>query len=132
MDMSHDKAVGEGVHGVTKDVTGYSLHDVLHEFRTVGFDAFPLLGGADAFVGDRLAAELVFTELWLHIGKVSAGRQADEEHAALVFHADVLYLCRDPLSDGGLYGTVDIPPEGDDIRVGVSPGVHKGLELFLL
>ena len=37
---------------------------------------------ADASVGDAGAAELVCTELWLHIGQVSAGRQCDKKHAA--------------------------------------------------
>ena len=132
MDMSHDEAVGEGAHGVTEDVAGYSLDDVFYELRTVGFDTIPFLCVTDAFIGDGLTAELVFTDTGFDIGEFSARREADEEHATLVFHADVLYLSRDPLCDGSLYGTVDIPPEGYDIGIGISPGIHQRLEFFFL
>ena len=39
MDVPDDEAVPESFHGVAEDVTADSLDDVLHELRTVGFDA---------------------------------------------------------------------------------------------
>lgn len=67
MDMADDKAVAEGLHGIAEDIPADGLHDVLHEFRTVGFDAFPFLRGADANVGDGFAAELVSSDTGFHI-----------------------------------------------------------------
>ena len=43
MNMTDDEAVPESLHGVTEDVTADGLDDVLHELRTIGFDAFPFL-----------------------------------------------------------------------------------------
>ena len=43
MDVPDDEAVPESFHGVAEDVTTYSLDDVLHELRTVGFDPAPFL-----------------------------------------------------------------------------------------
>ena len=43
MNVTDDEAVPESLHGVTEDVTADGLDDVLHELRTVGFDAFPFL-----------------------------------------------------------------------------------------
>ena len=41
MNVTDDEAVPESFHGVAEDVAADSLDDVLHELRTVGFDAFP-------------------------------------------------------------------------------------------
>ena len=41
MNMADDEAVPEGFYGVAEDVAADGLDDVLHELRTVGFDAFP-------------------------------------------------------------------------------------------
>jgi len=68
MDVSDDKAVPESFHCIAEDIPTDGLHDVLHELRTVGFDAFPLLCGAHTFIGDGFTAELVLTDTGLHIG----------------------------------------------------------------
>ena len=72
MNVTDDEAVPERFHGVTEDVPADGLDDVLHELRTVGFDAFPLLGGANAFVGDGFSAILVFSDTGLHVGEQAA------------------------------------------------------------
>ena len=43
VDVTDDEAVPKSLHGVTEDVAADGLDDVLHELRTVGFDAFPFL-----------------------------------------------------------------------------------------
>lgn len=43
MNMTDDEAVSESLHSVAEDVAADSLDDVLHELRTIGFDAFPFL-----------------------------------------------------------------------------------------
>ena len=43
MNMTDDEAMTESLHGVTENVAANGLDDVLHELRTVGFDAFPFL-----------------------------------------------------------------------------------------
>ena len=43
MNVTDDEAVPESFHGVAEDVAADGLDDVLHKFRTVGFDTFPLL-----------------------------------------------------------------------------------------
>ena len=52
-----------------KDVSADRLHDVLNEFRSVGFDAFPFLCGSNTFVGDVFTAELILNDTRLHIGE---------------------------------------------------------------
>ena len=72
MNVADDEAVPERFHSVTEDVAADGLDDVLYEFRTVRFDAFPLLCGSDAFVGDGLSAILVFSDAGLHVGEQAA------------------------------------------------------------
>lgn len=72
MDVSDDEAVPESFHGVAEDVPADSLHDVFHELRSVGFDAFPLLCGAYAFISDGLSTELVLTDTGLYIREQAA------------------------------------------------------------
>lgn len=43
VDVTDDEAVPKSLHGVAEDVAADGLDDVLHELRTVGFDAFPFL-----------------------------------------------------------------------------------------
>ena len=43
MNMTDDKAVPECFHDIAEDVAADGLNDVLHELRTIGFDAFPFL-----------------------------------------------------------------------------------------
>lgn len=72
MNVTDDKAVPESLHGVAEDVAADGLDDVLHELRTVGFDTFPLLCGAGAFIGDGFATILVFSDAGLHVGEQAA------------------------------------------------------------
>ena len=67
MDVADDEAMPESFHGIAEDVTADGLDDILNEFRPVGFDAFPFLCGADAFVGDGLSAKLIDTDSGLYI-----------------------------------------------------------------
>lgn len=69
MDVTEDEAVPKGFHGVAEDVATDSLDDVLHELRTVGFDAFPFLCGSNTFIGDGFSAILVFSDAGLHVGE---------------------------------------------------------------
>ena len=72
MNMTDAEAVSESLHGVTEDVAAYSLNDIFHELRTVGFDPFPFLRGSYSFIGDRLTAILVFSDAGVHIGEQAA------------------------------------------------------------
>ena len=72
VNMTDDEAVPECLHGIAEDVAADSLYDVLHELRTVGFDAFPFLCGSDSFIGDGFAAILVFSDTGFHVGEKTA------------------------------------------------------------
>ena len=43
MNVADNEAVAESFHSVAEDVAADGLDDVLHELRTIGFDAFPFL-----------------------------------------------------------------------------------------
>ena len=58
MDVSDDEGVLEGFHSIAEYVAADGLDDILHELRTVGFDAFPLFCRANAFIGDGFSAEI--------------------------------------------------------------------------
>lgn len=118
MDMTDDKAVSESFYGIAEYIAADGLNDILHELRTVGFDAFPFLRGSDTFIGDRFAAELILTDAGLHVGEPATGRELDEEHTALVEELDSAYFSLDPLFDGNFDCVVNIPPELCDHRVG--------------
>lgn len=130
MDVPDDETVTECLHGVAEDIPADGLHDILHELRTVGFYAFPFLGGAYPFIGDGFSAELVLAHPGLHIGEKPAGWKPDEEHTALVEEFDSKNICLYALCDSGLYRTVNIPPEGGDHWVGSTLGIHEGLKFF--
>lgn len=72
MNVTDDKVVPESFHGVTEDVATDGLDDVLHKLRTVGFDTFPFLCGADSFIGYRFASILVFSDAGLHVREQAA------------------------------------------------------------
>lgn len=72
VDMTDDPVIPEVLHGIAEDITADRLHDVLYEFRTVGFDSAPFLCGIRAVVGDGFCAVLVESHLGLHIGEPSA------------------------------------------------------------
>ena len=67
MNVTNDETVSESFHGVAEDVAADCLDDILHELRTIGFDAFPLLCGTYSFIGDGFAAILVFSDTGLHV-----------------------------------------------------------------
>ena len=64
--MAADLLIGKILHSVAQQISGYGLYDIFHKLRTVGFYAFPFLGGADAFVGDGIADDLVHQSLASH------------------------------------------------------------------
>ena len=72
VNVTDDKTVPESLHGIAEDIATHGLDDVLHELRSVGFYAFPLLCGSNAFVGDGFAAILIFSDTWLHVGEKTA------------------------------------------------------------
>ena len=72
MDMTDDETVFEGLHGIAENVAADGLDDILHELRTVGFNAFPFLCRADAFIGDGFTAEPVLTDTGFYICQISA------------------------------------------------------------
>ena len=72
MNVTDDKAVPERFHGVAENVAADGLDDILHEFRSVGFNAFPLLRRANTFIGDGFSAELIDTDAGLHIRESAA------------------------------------------------------------
>lgn len=78
VNVSYYEAVPESFHGVAEDVTTDSLDDVLHELRTVGFDAFPFLCGSNTFISYGFAAELILTNTRLHIGQKATRGKLDE------------------------------------------------------
>lgn len=67
MDVADDEAMPESFHGIAENVAADGLNYILYEFRSVGFDSFPFLCGADAFVGDGFSAKLIDTDSGLHI-----------------------------------------------------------------
>lgn len=128
MEMATDKAVGKITHGKTEKVSGDCLHDVLYEFRTVTFDSFPFLGGADTFIGYGFTAESIFSDARLYIAKNSIGRKLDEEHSASAEEFDSIYRCRNLHFDSSFNSIIDIPPESCNIRIGSAPGVNQWLQ----
>ena len=64
--MTDDKAVTESLHSIAEDVTADGLNDILHEFRSVGFNAFPLLRRVNTFIVDGFSAELIGANPRLH------------------------------------------------------------------
>ncbi len=112
MDVSDDEGVLEGFHSIAEYVAADGLDDILHELRTVGFDAFPLFCRANAFIGDGFSAELIGTEPEFHICKPASGGELDEEHFAFVKELDTAHFYRDPLCDCRFDGVVNIPPKG--------------------
>lgn len=130
VDVSDDKAVAKSFHSIAEDVAADSLDDVFHEFRPVGFNAFPLLRRANTFIGDGFSAELIGTNSGFHVGKSASGRKLDEKHSAFIKEQDTTDFSFDPLGDSSFDSTVNVPPEGCDHRVGSTPGIDKGLKLF--
>ena len=130
MNVHDNGAAAECLHGVAENVTGRCLHDVLDKFRTIGIEAFPLLGAADTFIGDTLATELIGSNLRFHICELSSRWESDKEHATPAGEGQTivgsgvleLYCLHD--------STVHIPPEFDDVRIRLSPCVDQWWEFL--
>ena len=125
MNVPTNEAVGQRPHGVAQDVARNGLHDVLHELRAIAFDALPLLGCADALIGDGLASEPVHADLRLHIGQTTTGWQHNEQHGVLACETNaVRFRFRLP-PDSVLHRLIHSPPEGHDVGVGLSPRLYQ-------
>ena len=131
MDVHDNGAAAQRLHGVTEDVAGGCLHDVFHKFRAVGIESFPFLCGANAFIGDAFAAELVRPDLRLHIGKVPARRKRDKEHPGAAGEGQTVATGCVLILDRFHDCTVDIPPELDDARICLPPSVYQRRKLVL-
>ena len=130
----HDDLVSGSVqadHGFCQNISGGSLNNVFDEFGSIAFQPCPFFLLSDTFIGDGLAAELVKSHLRLHIHQLSAGRQHNEHHAALIYEADTMGFRGGFLLDAGGGGTIHIPPQLGDERVGLSPGIHQRLQFLL-
>lgn len=71
--MSADEAVTKRFHGINQEVSEDGLYYIFYEFRSVVFKPLPFLIGSDSFVGDRFPAKLIFTDVGLDVGQLSAG-----------------------------------------------------------
>ena len=74
VDVAADTIILQRPHSIAENIPADRLNDVLHEFRTVAFNALPLLHCANALVSDGLAAELILTNTGFDVGKPSAAR----------------------------------------------------------
>ena len=117
MDMHNDGAVAEGSHGIEKNITESGLYNIFHKLWAVGIKTFPFLGWADAFLGDAGAAELVRTELRLHIGQVSAGRKCDKKHATATGEGKAVFGSRVLIFHSFCDSMIYSPPELYDVWV---------------
>ena len=129
MHVPADEAVAQGPHGIGKDVTADSLHNVLDELRTVAFDSAPLLLGVNPHICDGLSSETVLSDPWLHVGQPASGGQGDEQHPVFHQESDVTDLGLRPLFDRVLHGGIDGPPVRGDVGIAAAPHVHQRLEL---
>ena len=82
MNVHDNGAAAEGLHGVTENITGCGLYNVLDKFRTIGIETLPLLGTTDAFIGDALTTELIRSNLRFHICQFSSRWESDKKHTA--------------------------------------------------
>lgn len=114
-------------HSRAENIPADRLNDVLHELRSVAFNALPLLRCTNALVSDGFAAELILADTGLDVGKPSAARQRDKQHSALIFKLNAMCVCAKSLSYCILHAAVDFPPEPNYIRVGTAPHIHKRL-----
>ena len=130
MDMTDNKAMSEGFHGIHKDIPADGLYDILHKLGTVGFNAFPFFCATYALIGYGFSAESVFTHPGFHVRQPSAGGKCDKKHTALVSKMNAMSSCAGTLFDGSLDGIVYVPPELHDVGIGGTPQGDKGLKLI--
>ena len=128
--MHRDRAVPKGLHGIAENVPRRCLNDILHELGAVAFEPFPFLRTADTFVGDAGAAEPVFTDFRFDIVEHSAGRKEYGEHSAAAEKANAVCFGGGLIPDGSQHGTVNVPPELDDVGVCRPPSLNKRLKLL--
>ena len=74
VDMTDNPAEGQIFHGIAEKVAGYCLDNVLHKFRPVRFDTFPLFGRSNTLVGNRFTTKTVFADFRLNIAELSSRR----------------------------------------------------------
>ena len=72
MHMTNYETVRESSHSVSKNISAYSLHDVLDKFWTVTFNTSPLII-VDALVCYRIRTELIHTHSRFYIAELFAG-----------------------------------------------------------
>ena len=77
---------------MSQNIPADCLHDIFDKLGAITFDAFPFLRTADTFIGYRLTAETVLSHARFHIRKLSAGRELDEKHTALIDKTDTMRL----------------------------------------
>ena len=117
--MTANPIIPQRSHSIAENIPADRLNDVLHEFRTIAFNALPLLRCANALISDGFTAELILTDTGLDVGNPSAARQRDKQHSALIFKLNAMCVCAKPLSYCILHAAVDFPPESNNIRVGI-------------
>ena len=79
-------------------------------------------------VGPTTMATLLYLGAGIGIGALSLFKgKANEEHSAFVKELDAAHLSLDPLGDGCFHSAVNIPPEGCDHRIGLTPGFDQWL-----
>ena len=132
MDMRHNRAVPQRLHGIAQNVPADRLNDVLHEFRAVAFQTRPLLRGVCAHVGDGGAAELILPDAGLYVSQPPPGRQRDKQHTRLTGEANAVCFRCGLIDDSPCDGPVNFPPQLDDHGIGCAPGVHQRLEFVFL
>ena len=129
VDMSADETVFQVLHGIAENVAADSLGDILDVFRAVGFDPLPFLICADSIIFHAFPAEAVCADPGLHIAEPSAGWKVNKEHAGFPAEPDTADFCHEMLRNAVFYCLIDIPPEPDDIRIGLAPHIDERLEL---
>lgn len=131
MNVHLDLAAAKCPHGVAEEIPAGRLHDVLGELWTIGLKSLPLFCGADPFIGDTVAAEFVLTDTWFHIGEPPAGGKLDKEHPRSIGEGESLDPFCGVHRDRPHSGSVDVPPELHNMRIGLSPRSDQRLQLLL-
>ena len=62
VDVAADTIIPQHSHSITENIPADRLNDVLHELRTVAFNALPFLRCANALISDGLATELILAD----------------------------------------------------------------------
>ena len=65
--MTADTIIPQRSHSIAENIPADRLNDILHELRTVAFDALPFLRCTNALISDGFAAELILTDTGLDV-----------------------------------------------------------------